>query len=63
MRAERLAKEGSPEQGRSLEAERQKAIERWREYLRDQALGKGREAEGPEKDLGRGKEHDGPEIE
>jgi hypothetical protein len=69
MRAERLAKEGPAERGRSLEAERQKAIERWREYRRDQALGKGREAEkspereGPERDLGRGKERDGPEIE
>ena len=68
LRAERLAKEGAPEPGHSLEAERQKAIERWREYRRDQALGKGREAEksreraGPEKDLGHGTEHDGPEF-
>lgn len=69
MRAERLAKEGAPEQGHSLEAERQKAIERWREYRRDQALGKGREVEkskehdGPEKGLDVGKGRDGPELE
>ena len=69
MRAERLAKEGAPEQGHSLEAERQKAIERWREYRRNQELGKGREPEksrqreGPEKDLERGKGLDGPDFE
>ena len=69
LRAERLAKEGAPEQGRSLEEERKRSVERWLEYRRDQALGKGRESEksqereGPEKDLGRGKERDGPELE
>ena len=68
MRAERLAKEGAPEQGRSLEEEeRKRSVERWLEYRRDQALGKGREPEkskeheGPEQD--RGKERDGPELE
>ena len=70
MRAERLAKEGAPELGRSLEEEeRKRSVERWLEYRRDQALGKERapeksqERKGPEKDLERGKERDGPEIE
>ncbi len=69
MRAERLAKEGSPEQGQSLETERQKAIKRWREYRRTQELEKGREVgesrerEGPGKDLGRGEERDRLEFE
>jgi hypothetical protein len=70
MRAERLAKEGAPEQGRSLgEEERKRSVERWLEYRRDRALGKerqpekSREREGPEKDLERGKDHDGPEFE
>ena len=69
MRAERLAKEGAPEQGRSLEEERKRSVERWLEYRRDQALGKERapeksqERKGPEKDLERGKERDGPELE
>ena len=79
MRAERLAKEQAqekvpeksvekaPEAGRSLEEERQLAVERWREYRRTQELDKGREPsqaperKGPEKD--RGLEREGPEIE
>jgi hypothetical protein len=78
MRAEQKAKEQapekapekaiekSPEAGRSLDEERQQAVERWREY-RAQELEKGREPtqaperKGPEKD--RGLERDGPEIE
>ena len=81
MRAEQQAKEETPErapeksiektpeQGRSVDEERQQGIERWREYRRAQELEKGREPtrsperEGPEKDLGRGKERDGPELE
>lgn len=69
MRAERLAKDGAPEQGRSLEEERKRSVERWLEYRRDQALGKGRapekskEHDGPEQGLERGKERDGPELE
>lgn len=71
MRAEQKAKEQAqekvPEAGRSLEEERQQAVERWREYRRTQELDKGREPsqalerKGPEKD--RGLEREGPEIE
>lgn len=69
MRAERLAKEGAPEQDRVFEGEQKRAAERWLEYRRNQAFGKGREPEesrereGPEKELGCGKERDGPELE
>ncbi len=79
MRAEQKAKEQAPERvpeksiekapeaGRSLDEERQQAVERWREYRRTQELDKGREPsqaperKGPEKDLGL--ERDGPEQE
>ena len=79
MRAEQKAKEQAPERvpekgidkipeaGRSLDEERQQAVERWREYRRTQELDKGREPsqaperKGPEKD--RGLERDGPELE
>ncbi len=79
MRAEQKAKEQAPERapekgmektpeaGRSLDEERQQAVERWREYRRNQELDKGREPsqaperKGPEKD--RGLERDGPEYE
>ena len=69
MRAERQAKEGTPEQGRSPEEEQKRSVERWLEYRRNQEIGKGRapeksqEREGPEKGRDRGKEHDGPELE
>jgi hypothetical protein len=79
MRAEQKAKEQAlekapekglektPEASRSLDEERQQAVERWREYRRTQELDKGREPtqaperKGPEKD--RGLEREGPEIE
>jgi hypothetical protein len=81
LRAEQQAKEKAPErapeksiqkapeQGRSVDEERQQGIERWREYRHNQELEKGSqpnrlpEREGPEKDIEPGKERDGPEIE
>jgi ATP-dependent exoDNAse (exonuclease V) alpha subunit len=68
-RAPEKSIEKTPEQGRSLDEERQQGIERWREYRRAQELEKGGgpnrspEREGPEKDIEPGKERDGPEIE
>jgi hypothetical protein len=57
----------SQERTWSPEEEQRKSIERWREYRRNQELGKGhepdsktREREGPEKD--RGQELDGPDF-
>ena len=67
------AVEKRPEQARSIDEERQHAVERWRDYRRRDpeghpgrepvSLGRSPQRSESEKDLERGQERDGPELE